>query len=40
MDWLIEGIRANGEAEMPEEARQRPIPELPAEALRDCPPAG
>ncbi|MCF6746362.1 DUF305 domain-containing protein [Blastococcus sp. KM273128] len=40
MEWLIEDIRENGEAETLEEARERPVPEFPAEALRDCPPAG
>ncbi|MGY1826316.1 MULTISPECIES: DUF305 domain-containing protein [unclassified Blastococcus] len=40
MEWLIEDIRENGEAETLEEARERPVPEFTAEALRDCPPAG
>ncbi|MGY1835262.1 DUF305 domain-containing protein [Blastococcus sp. SYSU DS0510] len=40
MEWLIEDIRENGEAETLEEARERPVPEFAAEALRDCPPAG
>ena len=39
MDWLIEDIRENGIAETPEEARDRPVPELDAAALRDCPPS-
>ena len=37
MDWLIEDIRENGEAETPELARQRPVPEFDARTLRDCP---
>jgi Domain of unknown function (DUF305) len=40
MEWLIEDIRENGEATTLEEARERPVPDFPAEALRDCPPAG
>lgn len=37
MDWLIEDIRANGQAETLEEAQQRPVPEFDAPALRECP---
>ena len=40
MEWLIEDIRENGEAETPEEAQARPVPEFDGSALRDCPPAG
>ncbi len=39
MNWLIEDIEENGEAETLEEARARPVPEFAAEALRDCPSA-
>jgi hypothetical protein len=37
MDWLIEDIRENGEAQTPEEAQARPVPEFEGSALRDCP---
>ena len=37
MEWLIQDIEENGEAETLEEAEARPIPDFPAEALRDCP---
>lgn len=39
MNWLIEDIEENGEAETLEEARARPVPEFMAEALRDCQPS-
>ena len=39
MDWLIEDIERNGEAETLEEARERPVPDFAASALRDCPPS-
>ncbi|MDT0275622.1 DUF305 domain-containing protein [Blastococcus goldschmidtiae] len=37
MEWLMQDIEENGEADTPEEAEARPIPEFPAEVLRDCP---
>ncbi|MCZ2859548.1 DUF305 domain-containing protein [Blastococcus sp. VKM Ac-2987] len=37
MEWLIEDIRENGEAETLEEALARPVPEFEGSALRDCP---
>ena len=37
MEWLIQDIEENGEAETLEEAQARPVPDFPAEALRDCP---
>ncbi|MGY2082470.1 DUF305 domain-containing protein [Blastococcus sp. SYSU DS0539] len=37
MEWLIEDIRENGEAETLEEAQARPVPEFSGSALRDCP---
>jgi hypothetical protein len=37
MEWLIEDIEANGEAETVEEAQARPVPEFEGSALRDCP---
>ncbi|MGY1710616.1 DUF305 domain-containing protein [Geodermatophilus sp. SYSU D00758] len=37
MNWLIEDIEENGEAETLAEAQARPVPEFAAEALRDCP---
>jgi hypothetical protein len=40
MEWLIEDIRENGEAETLEEAQARPVPEFDGSALRDCQPAG
>ncbi|TQN43100.1 DUF305 family protein family protein [Blastococcus colisei] len=39
MEWLIEDIEENGEAETLEEAQARPVPEFEASALRDCPPS-
>ncbi|MDD9205224.1 DUF305 domain-containing protein, partial [Georgenia sp. 10Sc9-8] len=36
MDWLIEDINRNGPATTPEEAAERPVPEFPAEAQRQC----
>ncbi|MCZ2839776.1 DUF305 domain-containing protein [Modestobacter sp. VKM Ac-2985] len=39
MEWLIEDIEENGEAETLEEALARPVPEFDASALRDCPEA-
>ncbi|OMQ16536.1 DUF305 domain-containing protein [Modestobacter sp. VKM Ac-2676] len=39
MEWLIEDIEENGEAETLEEARARAVPEFDGSALRDCPPA-
>ena len=38
MNWLIEDIRENGEAETLEEALARPVPEFDGSALRDCAP--
>jgi hypothetical protein len=40
MEWLIQDIEENGEAETVEEARNRPVPEFQGSALRDCPPSG
>ncbi|MGY1849649.1 MULTISPECIES: DUF305 domain-containing protein [unclassified Blastococcus] len=37
MEWLIQDIRENGEAETLEEAQARPVPEFTGSALRDCP---
>ena len=37
MDWLIEDIEQNGEAETLEEAEARPVPDFEGSALRDCP---
>lgn len=37
MDWLIEDIERNGEADTPEEAAARPVPDYEASAKRDCP---
>ncbi|MCZ2827190.1 MULTISPECIES: DUF305 domain-containing protein [unclassified Modestobacter] len=37
MEWLIEDIEENGEAETQEEALARPVPEFDGSALRDCP---
>ncbi|SEL26669.1 protein of unknown function [Blastococcus sp. DSM 46786] len=37
MEWLIQDIEENGEAETPEEAQARPVPEFKGSALRDCP---
>ncbi|SOC50149.1 protein of unknown function [Blastococcus aggregatus] len=37
MEWLIQDIEENGEAETVQEAQARPVPDFPAEALRDCP---
>ena len=37
MEWLIEDIEENGEAETVEQAQARPIPEFEGSALRDCP---
>ena len=37
MDWLIEDIQRNGEAETLEEAQSRPVPDFEVSALRDCP---
>ena len=39
MDWLIEDIRQNGEAETLEQAQLRPVPEFEVPTLRECPPA-
>ena len=36
MEWLIQDIEENGEAETLEEAQARPVPEFDASALRDC----
>jgi len=36
MEWLIEDIEENGEAETPEEVQARPLPEFEGSALRDC----
>ena len=38
MEWLIEDIEENGEAETLEEALERPVPEFDGSALRDCQP--
>lgn len=37
MEWLLQDIAENGKAETPEEARERPVPELDRQAERDCP---
>ena len=37
MEWLIQDIEENGEAETLEEARARPVPTFEGSALRDCP---
>ena len=37
MEWLIQDIEENGEAETVEEAEGRPVPEFEGSALRDCP---
>ncbi|WP_299956479.1 DUF305 domain-containing protein [uncultured Modestobacter sp.] len=37
MEWLIEDIEQNGEAETLEEAQARSVPEFEGSALRDCP---
>jgi hypothetical protein len=37
MEWLIQDIEQNGEAETPEEAQARTVPEFEGSALRDCP---
>jgi Domain of unknown function (DUF305) len=37
MEWLIEDIEENGEAETVEEAQARPVPEFEGSALRGCP---
>ncbi|MCF6513622.1 MULTISPECIES: DUF305 domain-containing protein [unclassified Blastococcus] len=37
MEWLIQDIAENGEAETVEEADARPVPEFEGSALRDCP---
>jgi hypothetical protein len=37
MEWLIQDIEQNGEAETPEEAAARSVPEFEGSALRDCP---
>ncbi|MGY2067551.1 DUF305 domain-containing protein [Blastococcus sp. SYSU DS0619] len=37
MEWLIQDIEENGEAETLEEAQARPVPEFEGSALRDCP---
>ena len=37
MEWLIQDIEENGEAETVEEAQARPVPEFEGSALRDCP---
>ncbi|GAB3964822.1 DUF305 domain-containing protein [Streptomyces sparsus] len=37
MEWLIEDIKENGEAETVEEAEARPVPDFEASPLRDCP---
>ena len=39
MNWLLQDIEENGEAETVEEAQARPVPEFTAQALRDCPSA-
>ncbi|WP_366146669.1 DUF305 domain-containing protein [uncultured Pseudokineococcus sp.] len=40
MDWLIQDIQENGEAETLEQAQLRPVPEFEPPTLRECPPAG
>lgn len=37
MEWLIEDIEENGEAQTPEEAQERPVPDFDRAANRDCP---
>ncbi|MCA0145367.1 DUF305 domain-containing protein [Blastococcus sp. LR1] len=37
MEWLLADIERNGPATTAGEAAARPVPEFPAEALRDCP---
>ncbi|WP_346619084.1 DUF305 domain-containing protein [Blastococcus montanus] len=37
MEWLIEDIEENGEADTLAEAQARPVPEFEGSALRDCP---
>ncbi|MFQ1003692.1 DUF305 domain-containing protein [Modestobacter sp. SSW1-42] len=37
MEWLMQDIEENGEAETAEEAQARPVPEFEGSALRDCP---
>ena len=37
MEWLIQDIEENGEAETVEDAQARPVPEFEGSALRDCP---
>ena len=39
MNWLLQDIEENGEAETLAEAQARPVPEFTAQALRDCPAA-
>ena len=39
MEWLIQDIEENGEAETLEEARARPVPDFEGSALRNCPPS-
>ena len=36
MEWLIDDIRRNGEAETPEEAQARPVPDYEEPAERQC----
>ncbi|MGY2130216.1 DUF305 domain-containing protein [Blastococcus sp. SYSU DS0617] len=36
MEWLIEDIEENGEAETAEQADARPVPDFEGSALRDC----
>ncbi|QUX29510.1 DUF305 domain-containing protein [Nocardiopsis akebiae] len=38
MEWLIKDIQENGEAETPEEAQARPVPDFEGSPLRGCPP--
>ncbi|MFC5381803.1 DUF305 domain-containing protein [Aquipuribacter nitratireducens] len=40
MEWLIADIEENGIAATVDEAEERPVPDFPAEALRDCPGGG
>ncbi|WP_336923606.1 DUF305 domain-containing protein [Aquipuribacter sp. SD81] len=40
MDWLIEDVRENGPATTAAQAAARPVPDFPAEAVRDCPAGG
>lgn len=37
MGWLIEDIARNGAAETPDEAADRPVPDFPRPAERECP---